>query len=215
MHTAVITQPTYLPWLGYFEQMAQAETFVFLDSVQFARRSWQSRNRLRDARGEVIWLTVPVAKQSRETPIHEIRISPHDTKWRDEHLHYIRQHLSKAPFFHLLFPQVEAWLRTDFELLADLNIAGIKLFAEWLELKPKFLRATELNPTGTKTALLVGLCEQVGADRYYSALGSKEYMESELFAEKGIALDYQETWSPPEYTQPGEGFVSHLAASTC
>lgn len=43
--TAVIMQPTYLPYLGYFQLIAQADVLVFLDDVQFARRSWQQRNR--------------------------------------------------------------------------------------------------------------------------------------------------------------------------
>ena len=50
--TAVIMQPTYLPYLGYFQLMAAASVFVCLDDVQFARRSWQSRNRILTAQGE-------------------------------------------------------------------------------------------------------------------------------------------------------------------
>ena len=44
--TAVITQPTYLRWLGYFQLVSKANVFVFLDNVQFSPRSWQCRNRL-------------------------------------------------------------------------------------------------------------------------------------------------------------------------
>jgi len=54
-----ITQPTYLPWLGYFDLMDQVDCVVTLDSVQFERRSWQQRNRIKTPRG-LEWLTVPV-----------------------------------------------------------------------------------------------------------------------------------------------------------
>ena len=42
----LITQPTFLPWIGYFDQMRLADIIVFLDSVQYERRGWHNRNRI-------------------------------------------------------------------------------------------------------------------------------------------------------------------------
>ena len=41
-----IMQPTYLPWAGYFNLIADASSFVFLDNVEFSPRSWQQCNRI-------------------------------------------------------------------------------------------------------------------------------------------------------------------------
>ena len=46
-----ILQPSYLPWLGFFDQMIRADTFVFLDDVQFTRRDWRNRNKIRTREG--------------------------------------------------------------------------------------------------------------------------------------------------------------------
>jgi len=46
-----IAQPTYLPWLGYFDLIDQVERFVVLDSVQFEKQSWQQRNRIKTPTG--------------------------------------------------------------------------------------------------------------------------------------------------------------------
>jgi len=74
MTVVAIMQPTYLPWLGYFGLMDRVDTFVYLDSVQFARRSWQQRNRIKSERGEVM-LTVPVAKKGlRDQKIADVEI---------------------------------------------------------------------------------------------------------------------------------------------
>ena len=54
-----ILQPSYLPWLGYFEQMSRSDKFVLLDDVQYTRRDWRNRNRVRVKKGWA-WLTVPV-----------------------------------------------------------------------------------------------------------------------------------------------------------
>ena len=57
-----IMQPTYLPWAGYFGLMMLSDYFVFLDDVQFERRSWQQRNYIKNKK-DIINLTVPVIKK--------------------------------------------------------------------------------------------------------------------------------------------------------
>ena len=57
-----IMQPTYLPWAGYFGLMHYVDIFVLLDSVQFERRSWQQRNKIKTDLGEKL-LTIPVIKK--------------------------------------------------------------------------------------------------------------------------------------------------------
>ena len=58
----VISQPTYLPWIGYFSLIDASEYFIFLDDVQFDARSWQQRNRIA-INGNVNYLTLPVIKK--------------------------------------------------------------------------------------------------------------------------------------------------------
>ena len=65
-----IMQPTYLPWSGYFGLLTSVDIFIFLDSVQFERRSWQQRNQIKIANGSQ-WLTVPViSKGNRDQKIN-------------------------------------------------------------------------------------------------------------------------------------------------
>ena len=58
MTTVAIMQPTYLPWSGYFGLIESVDIFVILDTVQFAKRSWQQRNSIKTPNGN-IFLTVP------------------------------------------------------------------------------------------------------------------------------------------------------------
>lgn len=77
--------------------MAASDVFVFLDDMQFARRSWQSRNRILTANSELT-LTVPVRKHDRDTPISAIEIDDSQA-WRDKHLAAIRHAYGKRPGF--------------------------------------------------------------------------------------------------------------------
>jgi hypothetical protein len=210
--TAVVTQPTYLPWIGYFEQIANADVFVFLDTVQFVGRSWHSRNRLKGADGEPFWISVPVEAHAREARLLDIRISSGQPQWRAKHLHSIRTHLASCHYFSTVYPHLENWLANDYRYLTELNISGIKMISEMLALSPTFVCASELKADGKRTQLLVNVCRKIGATRYYSSAGSRAYLENEmdLFIEAGIDVVYQ-TWPHPTYPQREPGFVSHLS----
>ena len=39
-------QPTFLPWLGYFQLIHKSDLFVFLDDFQFSVQSYHQRNKL-------------------------------------------------------------------------------------------------------------------------------------------------------------------------
>ena len=75
MKKIAIMQPTYLPWSGYFGLMQYVDIFVFLDSVQFERRSWQQRNKIKTRNGEKI-ISIPVlSKGKRDQKIKDVIIS--------------------------------------------------------------------------------------------------------------------------------------------
>ena len=46
-----ITQPTFLPWVGYFDLIDQADLFIILDDVKFEKQSWQQRNKFKTNKG--------------------------------------------------------------------------------------------------------------------------------------------------------------------
>lgn len=210
MVTLAIQQPTYLPWLGYFEQIAQCDVFVFLDNVQFERHSWQNRNRLRTVAGDSFWLTVPVEHATLHTPIKDITVLRKNDVWVRKHGNSLQASLGKAPFYKAFQHVVGKWLVHDVLMLADLNIALITDLARMLGLKPTFIRASDLPLTESKSALVAQICKIVGATRYYSAAGARAYLQEDMFAPLRVKLQYQD-WPHPVYAQTGPGFVSHLS----
>jgi len=210
--TVVIAQPAYLPWIGYFEQIAQADVFVILDNVQFERQSWQCRNRLKGPGGEPFWLSVPVAAQPLGTPLRDVRIARTRPGWRATHLKSIRASLGRAPFFHEVFPRLETWLSHDYETLAELNLDGMRLIAELLGLSPQWRHASQLPVCGAKGDLVLDICRYLGATRYYASTGSRGYLGPMItqFRDAGVEMVFQD-WVHPVYAQRGEGFTSHLS----
>ncbi|MCC5866483.1 MAG: WbqC family protein [Wenzhouxiangella sp.] len=212
MTSIAITQPTYLPWLGYFQQMARADCFVFLDTVQFAHQSWQSRNRLRDIEGNVFWLTVPVASHRLGDPISDIRIARQPRNWRRKHLNSVRTHLGGTPYLDSAVSILEGAFAQNHELLVDLNIDLIERVRDQLGIQTQVLRASELAVSGSRSDLLLAICQELGASRFLANAGSRIYLqaEEERFEQAGVSIDYQ-CWKHPEYEQCGDNFIVNLS----
>jgi len=213
--TAAIMQPTYLPYLGYFQLMAASDVFVFLDDVQFARRSWQSRNRILTAQGELM-LTVPVRKHDRDTPIHAIRIDDGQT-WREKHLAAMRHAYGKRPFFAEGFAFItEQLAREPDGALADLTCGMAQAAAQRIGIETRFVRASSLAAVGARSEHLLAICRAVGATEYVSPTGSADYMEEDgVFAAAGFPVRFK-ACDLAEYPQgrptftPYMGFVDAL-----
>jgi hypothetical protein len=210
MTTAAIMQPTYLPWAGYFGLMDKVDTFVFLDNVQFDRRSWQQRNRIKTANGEQ-WLTVPViSKGRRDQLIMDVEIDA-ERNFAPSHIRSIAQNYTKAPFFDEISRSIFAVLEQNHARLRDLTLTLINAIADLLGIGTRCVTASELDATGARDELLANICEEIGADTYISPPGSKAYLEAgTTFQDRGIGLSYFE-FEHPVYRQMYDGFVPYMA----
>ena len=91
-----ILQPTYLPWLGFFDMIDASDVFVVYDHAQFVKKSWHSRNRIKTNNGELM-LSVPIKKTPQKTPICDIKINDQLTLLK--HWKTIQHAYCRAPYF--------------------------------------------------------------------------------------------------------------------
>jgi len=198
----VILQPSYIPWRGYFHQIQKADIFVFLDDVQFDRRGWRNRNRIKTAKGTQ-WLTVPVFSKNHQlekTPINEIPIC-WDRAWSSTHWTSLRHAYGKAPYFDEYAPMLENVYRSRPSLLADFTIELTILLSEQLGLNGKrFIRSSMIGVNGAKTDRVIAILEKLGASHYISGPSARQYIEQDKFDAAGIGLEYME-YRYPEYEQ--------------
>ena len=207
---AVIMQPTYLPWIGYFDLMDSADIFVLLDTVQFEKQSWQQRNKIKTGEAESKWLTVPVV-QGLEQKIRDTKIETANP-WRRKHWGTIEQYYRRDPYWEQYREGLSALYSKSWEFLFDWNVAILTFLKEQFGLKTKFVRASEIPVSGDRVGLLVNICHYLNANAYLSPVGSAEYIEANnIFAAEGISLKYQE-YLHPDYKQLYGEFMSHMSA---
>ena len=205
-----VHQPHYLPWLGYFDKMDRCDIFVILDNVQYKKREFQNRNKIKTPEGE-LWLTVPVLTHGRyEQTTGQVRID-NTVNWQAKHLKAMEMNYRKAPHFDACFTALEKLYAQRQELLIGLNMAMLHTFLDLLGMRRDNIRLeSALNVEGAKTQRLVNICKALGAGTYLSGAGGKAYMETGLFEQNGLRLEYHH-FDHPEYPQLHGGFLPYLA----
>ncbi len=214
MTVCAIMQPTYLPWMGYFDLVDQADIFVLLDDVQLAKRSWQVRNRVRRTDGEALMLSIPVRKTAERDALLLGKAEVNDsTGWRRKHLASLENAYAAAPFGDSALAIWRDVLALDTTRLADLHIAAIERVISVIGAEARLVRSSSVGASGSKDDRLRNICTAMGADAYLSALGSAAYISADnpegAFAGSGIDLTYQH-YEHPAYEQAGREFMPYL-----
>jgi hypothetical protein len=200
-----ISQPTYLPWMGYLDLIDQVDLFVILDNVQFAKQTWQQRNRIRTAAG-LQWLTVPVKARFGQS-INEIEIR--SAEFQVDHLRAIELAYRRTPQFQKYFDGVSnGILNRGSSLLVDVNLSLLAWIMEALGIKTPTIRASRLGQSGKRTELLANICSELGATEYISPAGSAAYLlaEQEFLRSRGVDVFFQH-YEHPVYQQLYEPFI--------
>jgi hypothetical protein len=201
-------QPVYLPGIILFNKMTLCDRFMLVGHVQFSPKSWQQRNRI-GLDGREIFLSVPVRKAERfGQSIDAVEMA--DRYWPRKHNGSIRQAYAKRPFFDRYYPALEATLTEDHPNLGALNRALLRLLCEWLEITTPVLESHDYQGIdGHKTDMLIDMCRAVGADRYLSNEGARDYVDEARMAAADIEHCWQD-FTHPVYDQ-GHAFVPGLS----
>lgn len=205
-----IMQPTYLPWLGYFELMDNCDLFVFLDDAQFVKKSWHHRNRIKTPMGEIL-LTVPVlSKGKRGQQIMDV-ITNNELPWRKKHFRSILNYYNNARFAHKYIPKLEMIYMKENRYLLGLNVALIEFLKDSFGISTKTIMSSTLKASGSRSEKVVNICKQIGSDILYDAQGAKDILDHDYFKKNNIKLIFQE-YNHPTYEQLHGDFISHLSA---
>jgi hypothetical protein len=209
--TLVITQSNFIPWRGYFDLLRSADEVVLLDCVQYTRRDWRNRNRIKTANGPV-WLTIPVETKGRyDQAIDETRIANSD--WIQSHIRSIEVAYRGAAHYQALAPwlfDVMAEIR-DEPFLTKVNARLLRAFCRRLDIDVALTQCTDLLERGAlrsmdPTARLVQLAKAAGASRYLSGPAAKDYLDVAAFEREGIEVAWMDYTGYPEYPQLWGGF---------
>lgn len=209
----VISQPTFLPWLGWFDLVDQADVMVLLDDVAFSKQSWQQRNRIRTSRG-LEYLVVPVKTSGRfGQRIDECEIA--DAQFGRKLIGSLRASYGRAPFAGPALDQLAGVVTEACATgrLVDLNSALISWIAERLDISTPMIRATTLATAGKRGEHVASICEELDAEQYLSPAGAEGYLleDRQAFDARNIGV-WLHVYEHPIYSQRFEPFIPYASA---
>ena len=211
--SCAVSQPTFLPWLGWFDLVDQVDLFVILDDVAFSKQSWQQRNRIRTARG-LEFVSVPVKTAGRMGQnISDCELV--DISFVTRMLKSLQTSYAKAPYFAEAIADLTGVLHAAAmgHRLVELNCGLIDWIAGRLGVSTPMVRASTLKVPGQRGEHVAAICEAVGAAHYVSPAGAENYLidDRQAFSERNIAVWIQR-YEHPQYAQVFSPFMAHACA---
>ena len=188
-------QPYFIPYAGYFRLFAASDLFVIYDCVQFPRRGWVHRNKMRGADGRECWLTLPLAKLPRDVRIRDLSFSADAAAILQERMRRIP--LLAAPrhpepeilesLKRVIGTPVDYLERLLHEIVSGLGLGWHTIRSSSLDV-PDSLHGQDR---------IIEIARRVGATRYVNAPGGRTLYEPERFAAAGVELRFLDPYPGP------------------
>ena len=212
MRVAVM-QPYIFPYLGYYQLVNAADTFVFFDDVNYINKGWINRNNILQ-NNQPLRFTLPLIKASQNKLINEIEISDYE-KWKTSFLKTIEMSYKKATFFQEIFFWLNGFFAQQFSLISEITSASIKSVAALLQMKTQFCFSSDMkyktgeNQDGQMKVLEI--CRTLDADQYINPKNGTELYDKNIFEANNIKL-YFINMDAFEYKQfKADLFVPYLS----
>ena len=215
-----IVQSNYIPWKGYFDLIAAVDEFILFDEVQYTRRDWRNRNRIKTQRGPQ-WLTIPVMVKGRYlAPIREIAVS--DPEWTEKHWRTLTAAYAHARHFREMAPRIEELYRTcTHKWLSDINRHFLAAICDVLDIGTplrwswEYAKSEEIASPDerdlARSSRLAEICAQAGATVYVSGPAASAYLQKKPFADRGIEVEYFDYSGYSQYEQMHPPFDHHVS----
>lgn len=210
LRVASVYQPSYIPYLGYFQRLAASDVHVVYDHVLFDRYWFMHRNKIRTA-GGWIWLTVPIKSgKGSQLKITDAKID-NSRDWRSDHLGKIKKWYSRSEYFDTYYPMLEMFYEHgDWETLVDVTGQFRDIVCTLLGIEVEICNSSELGITKQSSQGILETCTKVGANEYLSGPFGPDYLDIGLFTRAGIVVKIHK-FEPTPYKQAYRGFEPNMS----
>lgn len=203
-----IMQPYFMPYIGYFQLMKAVDKYVVYDDVNYIKGGWANRNHIL-INGEKEMFTVTLQKASPNKLFNEIVIGDDFKKL----MKTLQMNYSRAINFDQTMVLMERIISFPNKQLAVFIANSFREILSYLSVETEILMSSEISKDNSLRGKdkIIQICEILGADTYYNAVGGKNLYDQEEFREHGITLNFVDSL-PQVYSQlHTREFVSGLS----
>jgi len=209
-----IMQPYFFPYLGYFSLIKHTERFILLDSVQFVRHGWVSRNRILKPESGWQYILVPLVKHSRDTKIKDVSIKK-ELDWRNTIFHQLEHYKKRAPFYRDTIEVLKTALNIETESIVHLNAHALKKVCDYIGvgLNVDIFSEMHLSIDEVKAPdeWAVKICKALGnVDEYWNPEGGLKFYDRSKFYKAGMDIKFL-NMNIQKYSQRRPEFEANLS----
>lgn len=209
MNAVVIHQPNTFPRLKVLQKIAFGNVWVIYDDVQYVRREWQNRTKLRylsDPERD-FWLSIPVASNSYGSSlIYNVKTAIVDVERFSKRMYLVFKHTyGKSKHWKWIETYLNKVLSDIVPemLLCEFNITTTNVLFEMLQIIVPQIRSSTLKLTGNKNTKLIKICQLLNYKLYVSGSGGKSYLDLNAFRNNDINVVWQ-NWDDEYYSNKYE-----------
>ena len=175
------------------------DDFIFLDDVQYNRRSWQNRTYIKSYNSNKRqWLSMSLKVSSRELNINEAYLIQENLKYFRDQLY---QNYKRAKFFDKYYNIFNEVLSKNINAdLSSLNINIIEKICSILKIDLKYKLSSSFNTNKKKENLILDLLNKNNSTKYLANTGSIKYAGEDFFKSNNIIMK-SHNYIQPTYKQ--------------
>jgi hypothetical protein len=182
-------QPYFFPYIGYFQLIDAVDTYVNLDHVSFMKRSYMTRNTLKNNTA----INIPVSNGSQNKTCREVNVIA-DDKWFSQFEKTLESLYRKQPNYNTIIEEVyeswKAYIKMDNSLsISDFNFSSIQHICDYLDIRADFQSSVGIT-TKKKNEGLQDITKHFNGDTYINAIGGQKLYNKTNFASQGIELNF-------------------------
>lgn len=194
MKTIGVMQPYFFPYIGYFQLIQAVDIYINLDHVSFMKRSYMTRNTLKDG----VNINIPVSGGSQNKTCREVNVLA-DDKWFDNFSKTLNQLYKNEPNYCVVMDEVLApWYAEVKRLIkytkkcsiSDFNFISIFYICDYLNMNVKFIDSSKNITNQKREKGLQDIVKHFGGTHYINAIGGQKLYTKEDFATQGIDLKF-------------------------
>lgn len=225
-----IMQPYLFPYLGYFQLIHSADTFILYDQVNYIKKGWINRNRLLEIHRQPFYFTVPINKASSSQIIKDLAI--HNHAWQKKLENAIYHNYKRSLYFEETYPLIECLIKLETDYIAPLNAKCILEIAGYLQIKTTILSGVDfshlenklkeeqndteqttsdcLHPKTIKIKRIIEICKHYQADTYITPINGSFLYPKTCFMDAGISVNFLKM-AAIRYSQLTPDFYENLS----
>lgn len=185
-----IMQPYFFPYIGYFQLINEVDVYVNLDHVSFMKRSYMTRNTLKNNTA----INIPVSDGSQNKSCKEVKILA-DEKWFNKFNRTLETLYKKEPYYNQVLEEIITPWKENILLLpqiasiSEFNFASIYQICKYLDINCRFYSSEGIT-NRKKNEGLQDITKHFKGDIYINAIGGQKLYNKEDFASQGIILKF-------------------------